>query len=263
MRPEPADSPEIRSRGSRLLRAGIAAAAIGALVAGGSHASAHPSSAAQLAQPAVGAALPLEARDPGLSRAVQERVATPELLAEARTRVLDGFARELAQQQTTAALEARTKALKTAAARISEQSEFLKDQSSFLMPTAGGFDSRFGPRLHPILRRYKIHNGDDIGGACGQPIWAAANGKVIKADMGGYNGGSGNNVRVAVGKIGKHKVETAYLHMKSIAVKKGQKVTKGQLLGTVGSTGLSTACHLHFSVYEDGKAVAPKKYLGK
>ena len=51
--------------------------------------------------------------------------------------------------------------------------------------------------------------------------------------------------------------------MSSISVKVGQKVHKGELLGHVGSTGLSTACHLHFSVYEDGKAVAPKKYLGK
>ena len=249
---------------SRMVRGAVATLAVGSLVTGLVHLGAHPSSAAPIPQPTIGFdSVAMEARDAGVSRDAATRALAPQALAQARSTALAETAQELAEQRESAALESRTKELDAAVAKINQQSKLLTDQSSFLMPTAGGFDTRFGPRLHPILRYYKLHNGDDIGGDCGQPIWAAADGEVIKADMGGYNGGSGNNVRLNNGKIGKHKVETAYLHMSSISVKVGQKVHKGELLGHVGSTGLSTACHLHFSVYEDGKAVAPKKYLGK
>ena len=90
---------------------------------------------------------------------------------------------------------------------------------------------------------------------------AASDGVVVKAATGGYNGGSGNNVRIDDGDINGVNVQTAYLHMQTIAVSVGQQVQKGDLLGTVGSTGLSTACHLHFSVYENGTGVDPEKYL--
>jgi murein DD-endopeptidase MepM/ murein hydrolase activator NlpD len=249
---------------SRLLRGTVATLAIGSLAVGLSHV-ATPSAAAPVPQPTIGSfeLSAMEARDKQLSRDADARAQGPQALAQSRTIALNETAQELAESRQDAALKIRTKALDAVADKISRQSKLLTDQSHFLMPTAGGFDTRFGPRLHPILHYYKLHNGDDIGGACGQPIWAAHDGVVIKAAMGGYNGGSGNNVRIDAGKIGKHAVESAYLHMTSIAVQVGQKVHKGELLGTVGSTGLSTACHLHFSVYEDGKAVAPKKYLGK
>ena len=92
------------------------------------------------------------------------RALAPQALAQARSTALAETAQELAEQRESAALESRTKELDAAVAKINQQSKLLTDQSSFLMPTAGGFDTRFGPRLHPILRYYKLHNGDDIGG---------------------------------------------------------------------------------------------------
>lgn len=134
----------------------------------------------------------------------------------------------------------------------------------FVFPTATGkVGSKWGMRMHPIEKRLKLHNGVDIGAPTGTPIYAAIGGTVTRATMGGYNGGSGNNVRINHGSILGQNLETAYLHMSSIAVKAGDKVTKGQVIGAVGSTGLSTAPHLHFAVYVNGKGVDPQGWLEK
>ncbi len=160
-----------------------------------------------------------------------------------------------------AAAEARRSALGSDAAAIAEEITRLKNLSKFLWPTAGGISSPYGMRLHPILGYYRMHDGDDIGGKCGQPIYAAQSGVVIKAAM-GYNGGSGNNVRINHGDINGTEVQTSYLHMVSYVVSVGQKVDQGDLIGHVGSTGLSTACHLHFTLYENSRSVDPSKYIG-
>lgn len=129
-----------------------------------------------------------------------------------------------------------------------------------LWPTAGSIGSPWGMRRHPILGYVRMHGGVDIGGASGQPIYAAADGVVTKAAY-GYNSGSGNNVRIDHGMLGGKDLETAYLHMLTLKVKVGQQVKRGQLIGTVGSTGLSTAPHLHFSVYVSGVNSNPARYL--
>lgn len=261
MRPNELDAPVTGRSGSRALRVTIATLSIGVIAGGLAHLATSTSSAA----PVPVGDTAMGSRSNQVSRSVDLRSAqVVQTLAQTRRAALSATADELSSSREQAALTARTESMDKAAEQISRQSKLLNDQTKFLMPTAGGFDTRrFGMRLHPILHVYKMHNGDDIGGACGQPIWAAADGKVTKAATGGFNGGSGNNVRVTVGTINGKKVETAYLHMDTIAVKEGQKVHKGEALGTVGSTGMSTACHLHFSVFENGKAVAPKKYLGK
>ena len=182
-------------------------------------------------------------------------------VADARAENLGAEAADVVAAQQQQALSERQGDLSVAASAISEESKYLKERAVFLRPTAGAVGSHYGPRYHPILHYTRLHDGLDIGGACGQPIVAASDGVVIKAAMGGYNGGSGNNVRVDDGDINGVNVQTAYLHMQTIAVSVGQQVQKGDLLGTVGSTGLSTACHLHFSVYENGTGVDPEKYL--
>jgi len=252
---------QIRSRG---LRSTVAAGAIVVVALGMAQSTTRQSSAAPVPQPTVGAVDPaaMDARNDGVSRDTG-RVLTPQVMAQARSKSMAQDVQELEAGQRAHALEARTESLDTSAAQIEKQSEELKDQSSFLMPTAGKFGSGFGMRLHPILRYYRIHNGQDIGGTCGQPIWAAQDGTVTKVAPNGYNGGSGHNVRIDGGKVGDVKLETAYLHMDTIVVKVGQRVHKGELLGTVGNTGISTACHLHFSVYENGTAVNPVPYLKK
>ena len=137
------------------------------------------------------------------------------------------------------------------------EAERLRTLGDFFWPTAGGVSDGFGYRIHPILKIRRLHNGADIGGACGQPIWATQAGTVTKVAPTGYNGGSGHNVRINHGDINGDDSQTAYLHMDRIEVKVGQKVGKGERIGTVGSTGLSTACHLHLTLYKNGRASDP------
>lgn len=128
-------------------------------------------------------------------------------------------------------------------------------------PTAGSIGSKWGMRKHPILGYTRMHGGVDIGGSTGQPIYAAEDGVVTKAAY-GYNSGSGNNVRIDHGSLSGKAVETAYLHMHKISVKPGQKVKRGQVIGTLGNTGLSTGPHLHFSLYLNGANSNPAAWLG-
>lgn len=190
--------------------------------------------------------------------------ATPSLsdLAAARAQQLSENGQEIVALQQDAAVDARSSVLSGDAASITKEIERLKNLGKFFWPTAGGVGSPFGYRMHPILHYMRLHDGDDIGGKCGQPIYAAQTGTVVKAAGGGYNGGSGNNVRIDHGPINGVNVQTAYLHMTSFVVKVGQKVDKGELIGHVGSTGLSTACHLHFTLYKNGRGSDPMEYIG-
>lgn len=182
--------------------------------------------------------------------AVAERQAELEATAEAIDREAQRLS-DVAAQQQLAAREAEPAKGAEAASR------------AFVWPTAGGVSSGFGYRIHPILKTRKLHNGADIGGACGQPIVAVRSGVVTRAERSGSNGGAGHFVRIDHGKVGGAELETAYLHMGDVAVKVGQRVETGQRLGTVGSTGLSTACHLHLSLYKDGAGSDPLAYLTK
>jgi murein DD-endopeptidase MepM/ murein hydrolase activator NlpD len=134
----------------------------------------------------------------------------------------------------------------------------LNNLNEFAWPTKGGVSSGFGMRKHPILGYVRLHNGADIGGACGNPIYATQSGTVTKA---GYSSSSGNNIRIDHGSINGKRVETAYLHMSKLAARDGQRVDKGDIIGYVGTTGLSTACHLHLALYEDGSGSDPLDYL--
>jgi murein DD-endopeptidase MepM/ murein hydrolase activator NlpD len=122
-------------------------------------------------------------------------------------------------------------------------------------PTAGGVASGFGQRLHPILGYYRMHTGLDIGGASGQPIWAANEGIVI---MAGWNGGYGNTVII---QHADSSVTSLYAHQTAFAVGVGDYVTAGQVIGYVGSTGMSTGPHLHFEIRVSGTPVDPRPYL--
>ena len=122
--------------------------------------------------------------------------------------------------------------------------------ASALWPVAGRITSYFGYRIHPILRFARFHSGVDFGASWGTPIVAAADGQVVAA---GWAGGYGRQVRIA------HNggLVTSYSHMSGIAAEPGSFVHAGQLIGYVGSSGLSTGPHLHFEVRRDGVAVNP------
>jgi murein DD-endopeptidase MepM/ murein hydrolase activator NlpD len=122
--------------------------------------------------------------------------------------------------------------------------------SELMAPVAGRITSSFGYRYHPILHFSRLHAGIDFGAAWGSPIVAAADGQVIGA---GYAGGYGRQVRIAhAGGI-----VTTYSHMSSIIASPGLPVRQGQVIGYVGSSGLSTGPHLHFEVRINGQPVNP------
>lgn len=114
--------------------------------------------------------------------------------------------------------------------------------------------SAFGMRLHPILKVMKMHTGVDIGGKYGASIVAANSGTVISA---GWNGGYGYCVIIDHGMKDNKSITTLYGHCSKLLVKKGDKVSKGQAIANVGSTGNSTGPHLHFEVRENGDPVNP------
>jgi murein DD-endopeptidase MepM/ murein hydrolase activator NlpD len=122
--------------------------------------------------------------------------------------------------------------------------------SAMLVPVRGRITSQFGSRAHPILRLFRFHRGVDIAAPSGTPILAAADGRVI-AD--GWNGGHGQQVRI----LHHNGLETSYSHMSAIAAHAGTSVRKGQVIGYVGSSGLSTGPHLHFEVRRGGQPIDP------
>jgi murein DD-endopeptidase MepM/ murein hydrolase activator NlpD len=117
-------------------------------------------------------------------------------------------------------------------------------------PVAGHITSTYGMRRHPILGFVRMHAGIDFGAAYGSPIFAVADGVVSFA---GRHGGHGNYVRLEHGGGN----GTGYGHMSRIAVSPGAHVSAGQVIGYVGSSGLSTGPHLHFEAYQGGHTINP------
>jgi murein DD-endopeptidase MepM/ murein hydrolase activator NlpD len=123
-------------------------------------------------------------------------------------------------------------------------------QSGMMMPAQGPITSYFGYRYHPILHFTRFHAGLDIGAGWGSPIVAAADGQVAAA---GWGGGYGREVQIAHGGG----LTSIYGHMSEVVAQPGSYVRAGQLIGYVGSSGLSTGPHLHFEVRQGGQPVNP------
>ncbi len=129
-----------------------------------------------------------------------------------------------------------------------------KPSGKWAWPVDGRRTSDYGNREHPITGEHKFHTGLDIGAAAGTPARTPLAGTVSFA---GRNGGYGNYVMVDHG----NGIQTAYAHLSAIDVSKGQSVGARDVVGKVGSTGMSTGPHLHFEVKENGKFVDPDTYL--
>ena len=127
---------------------------------------------------------------------------------------------------------------------------FVQSGPGQLMPVNGQVTSLYGQRFHPILGYTRMHAGVDFGAAWGAPIMATAPGVVSYA---GLHGGHGNFVRLEHGGG----LGTGYGHMSRIAVSVGQRVRAGEVIGFVGSSGLSTGPHLHYEMYRNGQTVDP------
>ncbi len=114
--------------------------------------------------------------------------------------------------------------------------------------------SGFGRRRHPVLGYTKMHRGVDFAAPRGTPIYAAGNGTVVKS---GRNGAYGNYVRIRHNA----RYSTAYAHMRRIhkSARPGKRVTQGQIIGYVGTTGRSTGPHLHYEILSNGKRTNPMR----
>lgn len=116
------------------------------------------------------------------------------------------------------------------------------------------FTSNFGIRSDPFRGTAAMHAGVDIPGPVGTPVYATADGVIARAERAG---GYGNLVEINHGKG----IETRYGHLSKILVAPNSRISRGQLIGLMGSTGRSTGSHLHYEVRIDGQAVNPAPYL--
>ena len=159
-------------------------------------------------------------------------------------------------------LEAQVDALNAEADRLVDEILKLQGGGDYLGGTmcwpakaSTRITSPFGYRMHPILKVNKLHTGIDIGAAYGTDILAANSGKVITA---AYNA-NGYGYYIMIDHGGG--IVTLYGHSSKLLVKKGDVVTRGQVIAKVGSTGMSTGAHLHFEVRVNGKYTNPLEYV--
>jgi len=153
-------------------------------------------------------------------------------------------------QDKTELLEERFDALEEA---FVTQTELL-DATPSILPARGWISSGFQYRTDPFTKKRTWHNGIDISAPEGTPIYAPADGVITYR---GYQGGFGNLLAISHGSG----LKTRFGHLKKFNVSKGQRVRRGDLIGYVGSTGRSTAPHLHYEVHQEDRAINPMKYI--
>jgi len=140
--------------------------------------------------------------------------------------------------------------------KLSQMAETLKTRPT-IMPVQDGeiwMTSGFGWRKGPFTGVREFHSGVDLSGKKGMPILATADGVVRRL---GYDSMYGNNVLISHDA----RFETLYGHLLKIKVKEGEKVTRGQVIGLMGSTGLSTGNHVHYEIVDKGKKVNPYSFI--
>jgi murein DD-endopeptidase MepM/ murein hydrolase activator NlpD len=166
-------------------------------------------------------------------------------------------------------LEAERNRIQDQLQKIAERRARQNHSSINNAPTNGGgylsypvnntyITSPYGMRLHPILHVWKLHDGTDFHAACGTPVYAAASGRIISEY---YNAGYGNRVIIDHGYVKGVSLSTSYNHLTSFVKGVGSSVQRGELIAYSGTTGYSTACHLHFMVYVNGATTNPMNWL--
>lgn len=171
----------------------------------------------------------------------------------------------VSQEEEMAIVESQEAAAKKELEQVKANQQTAQGGSGTLQwPTQGRtVTSSYGPRTHPVHGTQGYHYGIDISRSGGTDITAAGEGTVIGAR---YMSGYGNTILVSHA-IGNQTVTTLYAHLASIDVKQGQRVARGEKIGVMGTTGVSTGVHLHFEVHEGGwngqksNSVNPLSYL--
>lgn len=174
--------------------------------------------------------------------------------------IIDGLKSDIAAfEKALAAQEAAEAAAREEIRRLTQSTSQTTTYTGgvFAWPSVSSYiTSPYGTRTHPVTGKVKTHAGLDIGAAHGTNIFAAADGTVL---VSGWNsGGYGNYVVIDHGGG----ITTLYAHCSSLLVSAGQKVSRGQVIAKVGSTGMSTGPHLHFEVLKNGAHTNPMAYLG-
>ena len=223
----------------------------------------------------------LRAEEDQLDKRIKERIAAAKRAEEARRRAKEAAAKAAAEKKKAAekaaarkeaaakhhgsASKAESTSRKSAKhsrphrhhpkkAHKRSSGSTRKASSYFDYPVNGPITSPYGQRFHPVLHVWKLHDGTDFGASCGTPIRAPRDGVVAEKY---FNRGYGNRLMLDHGKVGGHYVTTGYNHASSYTVGVGQHVSRGQVIGYVGTTGFSTGCHLHFMVWTDGNRENP------
>ncbi|MEN0071211.1 MAG: peptidoglycan DD-metalloendopeptidase family protein [Propionicimonas sp.] len=146
-------------------------------------------------------------------------------------------------------------------AEIAKSKELKVNSKGFIRPVKASPGSPFGMRYHPILHYWRMHWGLDFGAKCGAPLYAMADGKVAQVLKTSQSNGLGNWTVINYGKYKGANISSGYAHQSRIVVRAGQAVSQGQIVGYVGTTGLSTGCHLHLQIYKNGVRVNPAAYI--
>lgn len=160
--------------------------------------------------------------------------------------------------ERAAAARAIARAAAEAAVGIADVAAGPAGRHGFSRPVAGAVTSPFGHRFHPVRHVWKLHDGTDFGVACGTPIRAPYAGRVTRAY---HDPAYGRRLLLDHGRVDGLQVVTAMNHATRYVVGVGDQVSQGQILGYVGSTGLSTGCHLHLMVWLDGRLANPESWL--
>ncbi|MEH3033568.1 MAG: peptidoglycan DD-metalloendopeptidase family protein [Aeromicrobium erythreum] len=201
----------------------------------------------------------LEAKAADQTRAVGDLVEARGAAAGKARKAREDDARLVRELESErASLNARLAALARKDRRDGGKSNGGDGGGTLSYPVNGPITSPYGMRRHPITGVYKLHDGTDFGVGCGTPIRAAASGRIIQQY---FNGAYGNRVILANGVKRGQSIVTTYNHLSRFARGAGQKVSRGEVIGYVGSTGYSTGCHLHFMVIANGRTVNPMGWL--
>lgn len=173
-------------------------------------------------------------------------------LAEALKKEKAVIEKALAEEEE--ASKKLTEKIKELQARLASDRKF--SGNKMLWPTPGytRITDVYGPRWHPVLKKNSNHTGIDIGAPMGAKIVAVDYGQVIYV---GYFGAYGNTIIVEHGSG----ITSMYAHMSAFTVKEGAEVLRGEQIGKIGTTGISTGPHLHFEVRKNGEPVNPMPYL--
>ena len=193
--------------------------------------------------------MPLAERYPFLGRASQHKAGTsPDAIA-----LLDEIQRKA--DRLTVSMAAQSRSFDTIVDLIGQKKKMLQSIPAIRpLPNCYVITSGFGYRYHPILKVLRPHTGIDISAQKGTPVYATADGVVSRQTPGG---GYGNVIVIDHG----YSYQTLYAHLSKKAVKPGEHVTRGQVIGYVGNTGLSLGSHLHYEVIKDGVRVNPVHYF--